>query len=90
MLAMPGTLRTLIRETQRFDPAALRPETLRVPVLVLHGDDDRDVPFAHGEDLQRRIPGSELAAVPQGSHMLPATHPDLVAAHVHRFAAAQD
>lgn len=88
MLSLPGTLRALVRETQRFDAKALHPEGLRTPVLVLHGDDDRDVPLAHGEDLHRRISGSELVVVPHGSHMLPATHPDLVAASIHRFAAA--
>lgn len=87
-LAMPGTLRTLVRELQRFDPQALRPESLRVPVLVLHGDDDRDVALTHGEDLHARIAGSDLVVVPEGSHMLPATHPELVAAEIHRFAAA--
>lgn len=89
MLALPGTLRTLVRELQRFDPATLHPESLEVPVLVLHGDDDRDVALAHGEDLHARIPGSQLVVVPAGSHMLPATHPDLVAEQIHRFAAAQ-
>lgn len=88
MLALPGTLRALVREYQRFDPATLRPESLAVPVLVLHGDDDRDVALAHGEDLHDRIPGSQLVVVPGGSHMLPATHPDLVAEHIHRFATA--
>lgn len=88
MLALPGTLRALVRETQRFDRRALRPERLHEPVLILHGADDHDVPLAEGEDLSHRLAGSELLVVPEGSHMLPATHPDLVADQIHRFAAA--
>jgi pimeloyl-ACP methyl ester carboxylesterase len=88
MLALSGTLRTLVLEMRRFDRRALRPESLREPALVLHGSDDRDVPLAQGEDLHRRLAGSELVVVPDGSHMLPATHPELVAERIHRFAAS--
>jgi non-heme chloroperoxidase len=89
MLALPGTLRTLVLEMQRYNPRVLRAESLPAPVLVVHGSDDRDVPLAQGEDLHRRIPGSELVVVPGGSHMLPATHPDLLAEHIHRLATAK-
>jgi pimeloyl-ACP methyl ester carboxylesterase len=37
-----------------FDPAAVR-----VPVLILHGAEDRMVPAAHGAWLAARVPGAE-------------------------------
>jgi pimeloyl-ACP methyl ester carboxylesterase len=85
MLSMPNTLRSMVLEMQRYDASLLRPEELTVPVLVLHGTDDRNTPYATGEDLQRRIPGAQLVAIEHGSHMLPATHPEDVVAAIHRF-----
>lgn len=47
-----------------FDPA-----DIRVPTLLVHGDDDRVVPFAHGERLERVIPPAELRRRPGGGHV---------------------
>ncbi|MCC6639720.1 MAG: alpha/beta hydrolase [Deltaproteobacteria bacterium] len=87
MLALPGTLTAFIVEGQRSEPAALRPEQIRVPALVLHGADDRLVPVSVGEDLAKRLPEAELLRLPGGSHMLPLTHPDLVAGALHALVA---
>jgi pimeloyl-ACP methyl ester carboxylesterase len=88
MLAMPGTLRSYVLETQRMDVTALHPDELHVPTLVLQGDADRLVSKAVAQDLARRIPGAKLTLVPGGSHMLPATHPDLVARDIYDFVLA--
>ena len=85
MLALPGTLRSFVLEEQRGNAAALQPEALRMPALVLQGTDDRLVPAFVGEDLHRRLPGSQLVMVPDGSHMLPVTHTELVAEQIHTF-----
>ncbi|SOY42888.1 alpha/beta fold hydrolase [Cupriavidus taiwanensis] len=55
-------------------PALLRDYgTLRVPVSVLFGRDDRILDFAeHGEALVARVPGATLTLV-SGGHMLPVT-----------------
>jgi pimeloyl-ACP methyl ester carboxylesterase len=53
---------------------------------VIHGSDDLLVPARVGEDLHRRIAGSELLMVPDGSHMLPVTHADLLADRILAFA----
>jgi pimeloyl-ACP methyl ester carboxylesterase len=55
-------------------PAQLRHYgTLRVPVSVLYGRDDRILDFAeHGEALVSKVPGATLTLV-SGGHMLPVT-----------------
>jgi pimeloyl-ACP methyl ester carboxylesterase len=45
---------------------------VRVPTLVVHGEDDPLVPLACGADTARRIPGAKLVAVPGMGHDLPA------------------
>ncbi|MGY1858472.1 alpha/beta fold hydrolase [Modestobacter sp. SYSU DS0290] len=49
-----------------------------VPVTVVHGAHDREVSGADAERLVERIPRAELVDVPDGAHMLPLTHPDVV------------
>ena len=85
MLALPGTLDSFVWEARRSRPENLRPQALRAPSLVLHGEDDRLVEVAVGKDLHAKLPDSELVIVPRGSHMLPITHPALVAERVHRL-----
>jgi pimeloyl-ACP methyl ester carboxylesterase len=55
------------------------PTGLALPVLVVHGDDDRLVPAEVGRELARRAPNARLVLVAGGSHMLPVTHADLLA-----------
>jgi pimeloyl-ACP methyl ester carboxylesterase len=43
---------------------------MSVPTLVIHGDADRMVPLACGQDTARRIPGAELHIVPGMGHDL--------------------
>jgi pimeloyl-ACP methyl ester carboxylesterase len=40
-------------------PWACDPSAISVPTLIVHGDRDRIVPSAHGEWLERHIPGAE-------------------------------
>ncbi len=58
------------------------PTGLALPVLVVHGDDDRLVPVEVGRELARRAPHARLVLVPGGSHMLPVTHAALLADEV--------
>ncbi|WP_055523720.1 alpha/beta fold hydrolase [Streptomyces graminilatus] len=41
---------------------------LDVPTLVIHGDDDRTVPHAMGEDLASLIPGAAFVTLPGARH----------------------
>ncbi len=43
---------------------------LRVPTLVLHGEDDPVVPVMNARMIARRIPGGELETIPEAGHML--------------------
>jgi pimeloyl-ACP methyl ester carboxylesterase len=47
-----------------FDPAAIG-----VPVLLMHGTDDRIVPHTHSEWLAATIPGAELWLRPGHGHV---------------------
>lgn len=52
---------------------------LRIPVLVIHGDDDRTLPLgATGERMQRFAETSRLVVVPGGPHGLNWTHSEEV------------
>jgi len=49
---------------------------LRVPTLVLTGDQDRLVPPANSRRLARVIPGARLAVLPGAGHAFPFEQPD--------------
>ncbi len=68
------------------DAAAFEPAKLALPVLILHGDDDRLAPVGIARYLAQVIPGAELRLVEGGSHMLPVTHAEFVADALAGFA----
>ena len=51
----------------RFDTLS-KAGSIRIPTLIVHGDADDVVPFAHGELLARTIAGARLVRVPGGHH----------------------
>ncbi len=74
-------------DTLRREPDPT-PAGLHVPVLVIQGEDDRSVPVAVGRALAAAAPEGELLVVPEGSHMLPVTHPELLADRIAAFVRA--
>jgi pimeloyl-ACP methyl ester carboxylesterase len=77
------TRRTMREEGAAYERQAVPdPTGLVLPVLVIHGEDDRLVPVAVGHELARRAPNARLVLVPGGSHMLPVTHAELLAAEI--------
>ena len=78
LLALPGAGHTWISELKFVEPGSLKPERLALPVVILHGDSDQVSDYETAIDLQRRITGSRLITVEEGSHMLAFTHPTLV------------
>lgn len=78
VVSAPGVLHTWMSEARSTDVGALRLERIRAPVRLLHGSADLISPLSVAIDLERRLPGSHLTVVPDGSHMLPNTHPEIV------------
>lgn len=64
----------------------LDPAALRVPTLLLHGDDDRLAPVAIAHYLGETIPGAELQILEGGSHMLPVLRAPALADAISEFA----
>ena len=65
-----GTMRqmlAIVADVERADQL----EKIAVPTLVLHGKADPLVPYAHGEDTARRIPGARLVGIEGMGHDLP-------------------
>lgn len=85
-LELPGSFRAMIEEEARGDPGALRPELLTMPTLVIHGTEDRLVPYDVAEHLAARLPLARLETVFDGSHMLPVTHPEQLARDMYELA----
>lgn len=62
---------------------------LRVPTLVLHGEQDPVVPVVNARMLARRIPDAQLEVVPGAGHMLLFDEPEKAAPILERFLAAE-
>lgn len=59
--------------------AYLRLEALGVPVLLVEGAQSPPIIDAVQEELARRLPQARRLIVPGAGHMVPITHPDIVA-----------
>ncbi|PKP95165.1 MAG: alpha/beta hydrolase [Alphaproteobacteria bacterium HGW-Alphaproteobacteria-14] len=55
---------------------------VRVPTLVMHGEDDPLVKLAAGEDTARHIPGARLVTIPGWGHDIPLPLVDRVAGEI--------
>ena len=51
------------------NPWGFDPSVVEVPVLLVHGGQDRIAPVAHAEWLARRIPNAELRVQPDDGHI---------------------
>ncbi|PKP66546.1 MAG: alpha/beta hydrolase [Alphaproteobacteria bacterium HGW-Alphaproteobacteria-7] len=60
----------------------LRLADVRVPTLVLHGEDDPLVKLAAGEDTARHIPGARLVTIPGWGHDIPMPLIDRIAGEI--------
>lgn len=90
--ARPETVLTYFSEMSGFvdpgseeGPGLFAADTIALPTLLLHGDDDRLAPVAIARYLHTRIPNSTLHEIAGGSHMLPVTHANEVAARIVAF-----
>jgi pimeloyl-ACP methyl ester carboxylesterase len=60
-------------------------DRVRVPTLLLHGDEDRLAPIAIARTLHSMLPESELVEIAGGSHMIPITHAAQLAGRIAAF-----
>jgi non-heme chloroperoxidase len=84
--ASPHTLRSNSEEGQDLPDADLDPAPLVLPILIVHGREDQVVPLAIAEALHARAASSQLLSIPEGGHMLPVTHAELLAEALYDFA----
>jgi len=58
---------------------------IRVPVLVVAGDDDQIAPAAGMEEMARAIPGAQFVLIPESGHLSPLERPAAVNATLNAF-----
>jgi len=69
---------------ERPDSTALLPR-IRVPVLVIAGDDDQIAPASGMQQMAQAIPGAEFVRVRDAGHLAPLEHPDAFSHAFTRF-----
>jgi pimeloyl-ACP methyl ester carboxylesterase len=61
----------------RNDPSRVEAEAVRAPTLLVWPEEDRVVPLAHGQELQRRIPtAAPLEIIPAAGHNVQLERPE--------------
>lgn len=48
-------------------------KTFSKPVLIVHGDEDKDVPLYYAREAQRTYPDAKLHVITGAGHMFPRT-----------------
>jgi pimeloyl-ACP methyl ester carboxylesterase len=64
--------------------------TLRMPALVVAGDDDRLMPSVHAETLAKALPSARIAWIPGAGHLAYLEAPDAFASEVLAFLRATE
>lgn len=82
----PGILIRLIQNYDSVDATAWL-HTVRVPTLILSGDQDTVIPVSQQELLHQLIPGSRHEIIRHGSHCPQMDLPELVNLKIERFLA---
>jgi len=62
---------------------------IRVPTLVIHGQNDRLVPVGNGQLIADRIPDAKLLIIPHASHIFLTDQPEIAHASILEFLQAQ-
>lgn len=80
----PARLLEMFRAGQEHSAEDLL-DSIRIPVLIIHGTADVMTPFALAEEMGKRIPSAQLIKVSGGAHTLPIEDPAMINAEVTRF-----
>lgn len=84
MGASPRAAQVLARTNTRIDVREILP-TIRVPSLVLHRKDDRDVAIEEAQYIAARIPGARLVELPGEDHLVFAGDQDALVGEIQEF-----
>lgn len=74
----------LFEELMKFNGDAILP-TIRVPTLIISGENDKVTPKKFQDDLRHMIPNAEFMSVPYGSHCTQLDFPDYVNLRMQTF-----
>ncbi len=80
----PAGYRVMTRAVADADTSHLH-QHIRVPTLLIWGEDDRRSPVAVGEAIRDGIPGSRLVSIPGAGHLSSAEQPERFNAAVREF-----
>ena len=58
---------------------------IKIPTLVVHGDQDHVLPAANGRMVADQIENSEFVLIPEAGHMITTDQPELSLQAVRRF-----
>ena len=61
------------------------PDKIKVPTLILWGEEDRTTPLTWASELNKKIKNSKLVTFPKIRHNLPLEYPDLVYKEIVKF-----
>jgi pimeloyl-ACP methyl ester carboxylesterase len=82
----PAVLLRDFQACDRFDMRG-RLDRIRLPLLIVCGEEDRLTPLSYSEFLQEQIDGSRLVVIPRAGHMVMAERPQPFNAALERFIA---
>ncbi|HCO02187.1 MAG TPA: alpha/beta hydrolase [Actinobacteria bacterium] len=83
----PLGFRLMAKALADADTTDLLPN-IKVPTLLLWGEDDRRSPLSVAEQFRDAIPSSELVVIPRAAHISNMERPEEFNAHVRRFCLA--
>ena len=58
---------------------------IRIPTLILHGEEDVPTPLSHSTEMAERMPNASLVVVPRAGHTSNLEQPDFVNAAIKDF-----
>jgi pimeloyl-ACP methyl ester carboxylesterase len=82
----PGILINLINNYDTYDASAWL-HTIKVPTLILAGEQDNVIPIEQQELMKQLIPNSRMVRIPHGSHCPQMDLPELVNLQIEKFLA---